>query len=249
MSYFLVSTSGGKMMILPVATYPLNTDSSLLLYYTFETTNGVSLLNNKTTLYDAYLSNSNIVTTASKKNGNQSAIFNGTTYVTLPSIIYGIINSANTGFTVSCWINVNTVTSCSIWQLGDGNGSGSPAWNGNLSLSLSNSVLQFYSFKNGINNSYNPGLSTGVWYHIVYTFSSSLQSVIYANGVSVQTFTNAGSTYPFVNSPVSYCLLGTGSYNGTVGAFNTYFNGYMDDFRVFNRVLSAAEVASLYTYK
>jgi hypothetical protein len=248
MSYFLVSTSNGQMRIKPVATYPLNTDPTLLLYYTFETTNGVNLLNNKTGLYDASLSNSNIVTTANKKNGSQSGIFNGT-YLTLPSIIYGIVNSANTGFTVSCWINVNTVTSSIIWQLGDGNGSGSPAWNGNLGLSLSNSGLNMGSFYHGINNQYSASISTGVWYHIVNTFSTSLQSVFYVNGVLYQTFTNAGSRYPFANSPVSYCLLGTGSYDGSVGAFNTYFNGYVDDFRFYNRVLSASEVASLYTYK
>jgi hypothetical protein len=56
MSFFSVSTSNGKMNIKPVASYPLNTDPTLLLYYTFETTNGITLLNNKTGLYDASLS-------------------------------------------------------------------------------------------------------------------------------------------------------------------------------------------------
>jgi hypothetical protein len=243
MSFFSVSTNNGKMGIKPVASYPLNTDSSLLLYYTFETTNGISLLNNKTGLYDASLSNTAIITTANKKNGSKSALFNGTNsyYVTLPSIIYGIINSVNTGFTVSCWVNINSTNYSIIWQLGDGNMS-----NGNLGLSVSNSGFNYGSFFNAINNGYTTGFSTGVWNHHVYTFSTSLQSIIYVNGTLVQTFTNVGSNYPFANSPVPYTYLGIGSYNGGLGSA---YNGYIDDFRFYNRVLSAAEVASLYTYK
>jgi len=245
MSYFLVSTNNGKMNIKPVATYPLNTDSSLLLYYTFETTNGLSLLNNKTGLYDASLSNTAIVTTANKKNGSQSGYFNGTGYyVTLPSTL----TIGTNGFTIACWINITALpfSNCVIWQLGDGNGSGSPAWNGNISFGIySNNVIQVGSFKHGINCSYSSGFSTGSWYHIVFTFNSSFQCLLYVNGSQVQS--SNGSEYTFVNSPVSYCYLGNGTYNGGFG--NPSYNGYLDDFRIYNRVLSAAEIASLYTYK
>ena len=248
MSYFLVSTKNGKMNIKPVASYPLNTDSTLLLYYTFETTNGVNLLNNKTGIYDASLSNTAIVTTSNKKNGSQSGYFNGTGYyVTLPSTL----TIGTNGFTIACWINITAFPSnnTTILQLGDGNGNGSNGQfqNGNLGFYLySNSNIQFYAFAYSVSGVYTSNFTPGAWYHIAYTYNSSFQSVMYVNGIAVQTITNNG-TYPFTSYPIQYFYLGNGTYNGGFG--NPSYNGYLDDFRLYNRVLSASEVASLYNYK
>jgi len=255
MSFFSVSTNNGKMNIKPVATYPLNTDSSLLLYYTFETTNGLSLLNNKTGLYDASLSNTAIVTTANKKNGSQSAYFNTftgalssstttstNTFVILPNIIYGYVNGVATGFTVSCWINVTNITNnpaTEIWQLGDG---------ANLGLSIyPGGGLQIGG--HGINIAYFY-VTTNAWNHVVFTCDSLLNTKVYLNNVLFTGGTTSASSYPFTNSTTNLNFLGVYSSGGTINTYaQSTYNGYIDDFRFYNRVLSAAEIASLYTYK
>ena len=78
-------------------------------------------------------------------------------------------------------------------------------------------------------------LGTG-WNQVVFTADAGSQS-LYINGGLVAS-TNA----PLADhSGRSYLSVGSGQ-DGSVG----YFNGSIDDLRIFNRALSAAEVASLY---
>ena len=81
------------------------------------------------------------------------------------------------------------------------------------------------------------GLSIGTgWNQVVFTADAGSQS-LYINGALVSS-TNA----PLADhSGRSYLSVGSGQ-DGSVG----YFNGSIDDLRIFNRALSAAEVASLY---
>jgi hypothetical protein len=71
----------------------------------------------------------------------------------------------------------------------------------------------------------------------VYTYNTSSGSKLYINGVQVGQ--NSGTA--------------RGSNAATLGALfrnaanaNNYFNGAMDDVRVYNKTLSAAEVKQLY---
>ncbi|GDY22711.1 hypothetical protein LBMAG56_40580 [Verrucomicrobiota bacterium] len=81
------------------------------------------------------------------------------------------------------------------------------------------------------------GLALGSgWNHVVFTADAASQN-LYLNGTLVAS-TNA----PLPDhSGRSYLSLGSGQ-DGSVG----YFNGSIDDLRIFNRALSAGEVASLY---
>ena len=85
-------------------------------------------------------------------------------------------------------------------------------------------------------------LALNTWYHVVATATYGATSpTIYVNGVS-QTLTvsdGSASTYnfPSTSNPLN---IGAAS-NGA-----SYFHGYIDDARVYNRVLSAAEVSSIY---
>ncbi|MEA2700232.1 MAG: hypothetical protein QOI66_4503 [Myxococcales bacterium] len=85
-------------------------------------------------------------------------------------------------------------------------------------------------------------LPDGVWTHIAATYdptAASLQQKIYINGVlsGTGTFTNA----------LGYDTTSTGDlYLGQAGRGNQYFNGALDEIRIYKRALSAAEIYSLY---
>ncbi len=75
--------------------------------------------------------------------------------------------------------------------------------------------------------------SNNVWYYITVTVASS-QAKLYVNGVQL------GATKTFSNLALSNV---SGSIN--IGGFS-YFNGGLDEIRLYNRALSATEIASLY---
>ncbi len=79
-------------------------------------------------------------------------------------------------------------------------------------------------------------LNTNQWYHVVGTYDKDAGSnnfKIYVNGVAQNQGTQT-------NTIVASSNLNIGLYSGA------YFNGTMDDLRVYNRALSASEVKQLY---
>jgi len=80
----------------------------------------------------------------------------------------------------------------------------------------------------------------GEWVYTVFTYSKTNQTMrIYVNGIeSSSQFYNK-----FINS--SYATIGIGAQYGPIGV-RTLFNGTIDDVMVFNRSLTATEVAALY---
>ncbi|MBP9751659.1 MAG: LamG domain-containing protein [Candidatus Moranbacteria bacterium] len=82
-------------------------------------------------------------------------------------------------------------------------------------------------------------LSATSWYHVVVTVSTSGSDnvLIYVNGQLDKTGT---MTTPF-NTSASNTRI-----SGYIQADIDYFNGLIDEVRIYNRVLSAAEVAALY---
>lgn len=78
------------------------------------------------------------------------------------------------------------------------------------------------------------------WYHVVYTHTAA-SSVVYLNGV---IDASTGTTANPANNNIN---VGVGM--GIEGATHTpdgSFNGAIDDFRIYNRALSASEVTQLY---
>lgn len=78
-------------------------------------------------------------------------------------------------------------------------------------------------------------INTGMWYHFAVTYNGSLHRV-YLNGQLVGSY--AGST-PAI-----------GSHEATIGCFNVAnpdeFNGLIDDFQIYNRVITQQEVTEIY---
>lgn len=90
-------------------------------------------------------------------------------------------------------------------------------------------------------STWKPNWDYGKWKHMVWAFSTtSNQTALYLDGVQ-QTFDSSAVTNLTLNT-VSNVL-----YLGYAVAGGKYFDGLLDDVRVYNRVLSASEVAQLFS--
>lgn len=74
------------------------------------------------------------------------------------------------------------------------------------------------------------------WHHIVMTINSSGVPTGYLDGTSVGSFAGTGPI-----APTSTTYIGSG---GTTARF---FNGRIDDVRLYNRALTLTEVLALYS--
>lgn len=87
----------------------------------------------------------------------------------------------------------------------------------------------------------------GNWHQVVDTYSSGVET-LYIDGASVGSQTKAEFSY---NPSYNY-LLGTSYNNGwsnlSLGGYQ-YFNGSLDDVRVYNRALSAGDVTQLFAFR
>ena len=87
-------------------------------------------------------------------------------------------------------------------------------------------------------------VTTGVWTHMVVTVSSYSTSGVtfYVNNVAYTQNTTAGTNVPF---PLNNAGFTIGSHKGGNSVFS-YFSGLLDDIRIYNRVLTACDIESLY---
>jgi len=81
-------------------------------------------------------------------------------------------------------------------------------------------------------------LPTGVWTHVAVTLAGAT-GTLYVNGVAVGT-NSAMTTAPFRMSSTSQNWLGRSQYPA-----DPYFNGLIDDLRIYRGVLTAAQIAAL----
>lgn len=88
----------------------------------------------------------------------------------------------------------------------------------------------------GNNTNYDFTFSTGVWYHMAFVKNGTTSTIIYVDATQVATGTVGGST-----------TAGTSVHIGRDTISATFHTGLIDDLAVFNRVLTAAEVARIFT--
>jgi hypothetical protein len=226
-----------------LTSYPLNTDAALISYYTFESSSLSTILNSapgKGT-YDATttLVASTMISSSVYAVGSNSIYLSngGNNTISLPSLTIG-----SAGFSISFWFyqtssNANPV----VVQLNSYQSSTNSImiW---LNNGGSNITLNFATNS----NVYNVTLSTNTWYHLAITSDSSpvysgggLAVNIYLNGSLVTFNVKNITTYPFNNTSFTGSFIGKSDYG-------YYFIGYLDDFRIYNRLLTGAEVAFLY---
>lgn len=152
------------------------------------------------------------------------------------------IGSAVTGppCTFACWFNFSAAVSGSyqpvIFALGSNISNPSLTVNINPSPSWMIVTVNTGTVSYPVNNY---ALSPNTWYHLAITYNNS-NIVTYVNGSSINSTALAGN---FAVSGAN-SRLRIGAMGNTAGN-STGFNGTIDDFRVYNRALSAAEVSTL----
>lgn len=154
------------------------------------------------------------------------------------------IGSAITGppCTFACWFNFTAAVSGSyqptIFALGSNAGNPSLVVNINPSPSWMIVTVNTGTVAFPVNNY---SVSPNTWYHVAVTYDNS-NIVTYVNGSSINSTAMTGN---FVVSAAN-SLLRIGSYPNTSGN-GTGFQGMIDDFRIYNRAITAAEVSRLYS--
>jgi hypothetical protein len=167
-----------------------------------------------------------------------SLVSGSSQYVTLPSgVVYGLTN-----FTIATWVKQTTIAA---WARVFDFGSNTTTymflapWTGGASttpprfaIKLTNSVEQ------QINGT--TALPSGVWQHIGVTLKGGV-GVLYVNGVAVGT--NSSMTFnPTSLGPTTANNIGKSQFPA-----DPYFNGLIDDFRIYNDALNAGEMATFVT--
>jgi len=135
--------------------------------------------------------------------------------------------------TVAVWVNPTSFANYKTIAIK----TTSSSWNDGWGLFHYTGANDIRFFINGYNANYvSANIPIGSWSHITGTFDGSLIS-IYTNGTLTATSTYSGS----INTSSNILQIGSGDIVG--GGF---WNGKIDDVRIYNRALTASEVAKLY---
>jgi hypothetical protein len=180
--------------------------------------------------------------------GDSAVALNGTNqYVTLPSQAFGAYGNA---VSFETWFNAPVGSSGVILgQVGSGTpGSGQPYGYVPVVALGTDGKLRSSMFWHGSVNSrvVSPGTTAyndGNWHHVAVTYASGIET-LYIDGVAAGSQTASQVAY---NSTYSY-FLGTGYTNTWTGGNGgwQYFQGSLDEAAVYQRAMSAAEVAQHY---
>jgi hypothetical protein len=155
-------------------------------------------------------------------------------YVTMPAnIVSGLAD-----FTIACWVNVKQLLTWSrIFDFGTGT-------NNYMFLTVdAGSGPRFAITTSGPGNeqqlSYGTELLTGQWTHIAVTLSGST-ATLYLNGAAVAT-SNSMTLAPNSLGSTGNNWIGRSQFG------DPDLNGSVDEFQIYDRALSAAEIGSLTT--
>ncbi|MEK9151499.1 MAG: LamG-like jellyroll fold domain-containing protein, partial [Patescibacteria group bacterium] len=141
-------------------------------------------------------------------------------------------------FSVSAWVYIDTLNGASRGIVSRITASQANGWQ--LRLTTDNKLRFLLASTDAVYNGEDSGsLSTGVWYHVVGTW----------NGSDAKMYVNAVESISPVTSGTVGTLTGTRTLAIGADTYNsTYFDGKIDDPRIYNRALSATEVKLLYNY-
>jgi len=178
-----------------------------------------------------------VATDVSFVNGHidSAGSFNGSSsYINTPNVIKDL---ASDNFSISMWVNVTIIpaTGERYFYCNMSNSASRLIYlklssNGTVALDCQNGASQSISTST-------TALALGTWYHILGTYSTSLGGKIYVNSVLENT-----SAYITLDR-AAHTFTDIGKFAIGLGG---YVNSEIDQVRIFNKAISAAEVSTLY---
>jgi len=175
--------------------------------------------------------------------GGSLSLTNGNTYALstqYTQVSSGSFTVTSAGLSFACWFKSNgSGNNSSIFDFANGAGLYNVLMfflNNNLMISVWGNLsgqndMSIYTNANLNNNT--------TWFHVVWTLNPTGVYKIYINGV-LNTTVTSNATYPAIGTR-------TNNYIGKNNWSNPYFNGRIDDFRIYNRVLSDSDAANIYS--
>ena len=197
---------------------------------TGELSNGGSAMSSNASLVNVFISNIGVEV------GTGSLFLSAeySQYVQISSL-----QNTNAGLSFSLWfMNRNSSSRARLFDFGNGVNSD------NILITIHHDNLAFIVFKGGVVSrqllNVVVNINDGVWRHVVWTLDP-VGGVwkVYINGNLIWQGTD--NDYPNILSRTSN-FLGKSNW-----ANDPYFNGGIDEFRMYNRVLTASEVKLLYS--
>lgn len=226
---------------IPELTVQSAIQDSAVLQYNFDETSGTSAMdlsghNNDGTLYGGASWSAGKNDGAVKLNGS-----NG--YVKIPN---GILNGLN-NVTITGYVNVgNVVTNQWVFGLGPDSSKyifiNAKSGSGNVRGAITTNT---WSGEQGVDSS--PSFPQGVWKHFALVISGDTkQEKLYIDGLLAAINNNVtlkpSQIYDAAKDFSGY--IGKSLYSG-----DPYFNGTVDDFRIYNRALNSAEIQTIVNAK
>lgn len=189
---------------------------------------------------------------------NSAYNFDGiSNFIGLPAPFFGGV--VNSQFSISLWFKANTLNNQALWDK-DG------FWQGlSISLGSDGSVLLHGTshnpdiYQNAVTDANT--VSVGKWYNLIIIYNGNTCSM-YINGIALNVTMNSlnkngGLISSTMAGSVDWGETAGGNSNGTnqfgcsnsVSTGNTaFFSGVIDDYRLYNRILTPAEIAYLAMY-
>jgi hypothetical protein len=202
------------------------------IYYPLTASSGTSVYNAVSKAYDGTLTNGATISTANYiiPPASLSLTAASNQYLVLPSF-------TNTGsqLSMSIWYNQTALPASGVYPylINFGNTGLYIA----VYMNAQSNILTCYVNSGNVQNVYTGSLNT--WTHFAWVINGASWTV-YINGVAT-TYSNAST---LSSTPTARQLI-----LGTTPNSNQCFNGYLQDFRVYNRLLTAAEVTALYNFR
>ncbi len=248
--------------------YPILYDSNNqilnpVLWYKFENSTNFesdSLNNPFNKLYNSKC----IFHTSDYVKGSGSIYFDSSLYANLriPNVIDMNAINKNKGISFSFWVKLNSSTTNwgRIFDFGQVYTTNSEVpsnyiriaregTSGNLNFRITRAPLNSdygnLSYPYAFNEIYlrNFNYFDGVWRHFIWSISPTGEWSIYVNGIMVYNINNQ-IIIPYFNSLYQYNYIGK-TFERNQNA-NYYLNGYLDDFRIYDFVLTSNQVIELY---
>lgn len=193
-------------------------------------------------------------------NSNKAYLFNGSSsYITVPNS--SSLTASTYQLTISAWVKINQFTGSpnKAGAIIDKSASTSGDWGlfyQDFDANTSVENLRYGGYLRYNNTILSQGLHTSSvatsnqWVHLVLTVDGNSGTNYYINGVNESAGGNGGNNFSlWPNSATMFIgKSGTvnGNYYGFLGSNYNYFNGVIDDIRIYNRSLNSNEVNYLF---